>query len=513
MSSLSRLALPLLRRRDRRPETSADMRAAQDRIRARLVADLAHLPVGHATGLDRLPRDARLRDAFRTLPVTSYEDYLPLLERVARHEPDVMFAGRATALAVTSGTTSGGQAGERFIPQSRELLDHHGRGGAAAFVRLVDWVGRDVLDGRLLLMGGSTDIRPNAHGVPAGDLSGIIVSLVPRLLWSLYEPGRDIALMSDWEAKLAAMVARTADRDLRLASGIGSWLLALFAAVCARRGVARVREAWPRLKSVIHGGHAIEPLIGQFQHHLPSDTWMQEVYPASEAFIAVGQKPWRLGDGRTSPLELLCDHGIVIELLPDDDPRPEAAVGPEGAEAGRVYRVLLTTPGGLVRYQPGDLLRGEGPGLVRFAGRSKTRISVFGEHVEGDLIAAALAAACAASGARIRHSHVAPVFPAPGQQRGAHQWYLEPEPGTSIAVDAFATALDRHLRAHSADYDAHRAVQLEAPVLTVVPEGTFERWLAAKGKLGGQHKVPQAWADRTIAEQVEAAARTPDRPL
>lgn len=506
MSLLPRLALPILRLRDPRPATPAAMRAAQDRIRARLVADLAHLPVGHATGLDRLPRDGRQRDAFRALPVTTYQDYLPLLERVGRGEPDVMFAGRAAALAITSGTTSSGQAGERFIPQSRALLDHHGRGGAAAFVRLVDWVGSDVLDGRLLLMGGSTDLKPNAHGVLAGDLSGIIVSLVPRLLWSLYEPGRDIALMSDWERKLAAMVERTATADLRMASGIGSWLLTLFAAACAKRGVARAREVWPGLRTVIHGGHAMEPLIGQFQHHLPGDTWMQEVYPASEGFIAVGQKPWRLGDGRTAPLELLCDHGLLIELLPDDDPRPEAAVGPEAVEAGRIYRVLLTTPGGLVRYQPGDLLRGEGPGLVRFAGRSKTRISVFGEHVEGDLIAAALGAACAATAARIRHCHVAPVFPPAGQQRGSHQWYVESEPGAACDAAAFAEALDRHLRANSADYDAHRAVQLTAPLVTLVPAGTFERWLAAKGKLGGQHKVPQAWADRTIADQLDLAA-------
>lgn len=506
MTALARLAIPLLRLRDRRTPTPASMRAAQDRIRARLVSDLARLPVGHGRGLDRLPLDGRLRDAFREqIPLATYEDYLPLLDRVARGEPDVLFPGRARALAITSGTTSSGQAGERFIPQSAGLLAHHQAGGAAAFVRLADWVGGGLLDGKLLLMGGSTDLKPNAHGVPAGDLSGIIVSLIPRLLWSLYEPGREVALMGDWERKLAAMTARVSRADLRLASGIGSWLLTLFAAACAERGVARAAQVWPDLRAVIHGGHAMEPLIAQFQHHLPADTWMQEVYPASEAFIAVGRQPWRLGDGRTSPLELLCDHGVLLEFCPDDDPRPAACVGPEALEPGRIYRVTVTTPGGLVRWQMGDLVRAEGPGLIRFAGRSKTRISVFGEHVEGDLLAAALAAASTATGAHIRHSHVAPVLPAPGESRGSHQWYVQPEPGSSIDVAVFAAALDAHLRAHSADYDAHRVVQLTAPIVTILPDGAIERWLAAKGKLGGQHKVPQAWQDRTVAEQIEAA--------
>lgn len=493
--------------RDRRVATPGGMAAAQDRIRARLVGELARLPVGHARGLDRLPSDGRQRQAFREeVPICTYEDLLPLLERVARGEPDVLFAGKAEALAITSGTTSGGQAGERFIPQSAALLAHHQAGGAAAFVRLADWVGGGMLDGRLLLMGGSTDLKPNAHGVQAGDLSGIIVSRIPRLLWPLYEPGREIALISDWERKLAAMSTKVARADLRLASGIGSWMLMLFAAVCRERGMERARQVWPGLRAVIHGGHAMEPLVPQFQHHLSPDTWMQEVYPASEAFIAVGRQPWRLGDGKPGSLELLCDHGVLLEFCPDDDPRPAACVGPEAVEAGRIYRVTVTTPGGLVRWQMGDLVRGEGPGLVRFAGRMRTRISVFGEHVEGDLLAAALSAACQATGARIRHSHVAPVLPATDQPRGSHQWYVQPETGTAVDAARLSEELDRHLRTHSADYDAHRVVQLTAPVVTVLPDGAIERWLAAKGKLGGQHKVPQAWGDRTIAEQIEAAS-------
>ncbi|MCX8040355.1 MAG: GH3 auxin-responsive promoter family protein [Planctomycetota bacterium] len=505
---LARLALPWLRGYDRPTPTPAAMRAAQDRIRARLVAELAPLPVGRARGLDRLPLDERLPEAFRReVPLATYADYLPLLERAARGEADVLFPGKPVALAITSGTTSAGQAGERFIPQSPALLEHHRAGAAVAFTRLVDWVGADrLLTGRLLLMGGSTDLKRNAFGVPYGDLSGIVVSLIPRLLWSLYEPGREIALMSDWEAKLAAMSRRVARADLRLASGIGSWMLALFAAVCRERGVERVRDAWPRLAAVVHGGHAMEPLIPQFQHHLPSDIWMQEVYPASEAFIAVGCKPWRLGDGRPAALELLCDHGVLLEFCPDSDPRPEACVGPEALEPGGVYRVILTTPGGLIRWQIGDLVRAEAPGLVRFAGRIKTRLSLFGEHVEGDLLAQALAVACAATGARIRHSHVAPVLPSASEGRGAHEWLVQPEPDAPpFDVAAFAEAIDRHLRAHSADYDAHRVAQLAAPRITVLPDGAIERWLASKGKLGGQHKVPQAWEDRTIAEQILAA--------
>lgn len=501
---IARAGMPLLRLLDRQPRTTATLAAAQERIRRHLLRTLAPLPVGRQFALARLP----IRDpaAWRhAVPITCYGDYEPLIARVAAGEGDVLFPGRPVALAQTSGTTRPAAAGERYVPQGRALLAHHQRGGAAALVRLLAAAGDGVLGGRLLMLGGSTALEANAHGIPIGDLSGIVVSRIPAYLRGLYEPGAAIALERDWERKLARLVERLQGADVRLVSGIGAWMLVLFDRLCAVTGVARASEAWPRLSACIHGGHAVDGVLPQLRHHLRDDTWMQEVYPASEAFIAVGSRPWRLGEGVAPPLAVLGDHGVLFEFLPDDDPRPEAAVGPGALEVGRIYRLLVTTPGGLVRYAVGDLVRGEGPGLLRVAGRMATRISVFGEHVEGIALTEALAAACAASGAVVDHWHVAPSLPRSGDPRGGHEWWLEYRVPPRDA-GCFAEALDRHLRTASIDYAAHRGVQLREPALRPVPRGTFARWLAAHGKLGGQHKVPVAWSDRTIAEALARAS-------
>ncbi len=477
------------------------MAEAQARLRRRIVRSLAHCAVGRQLGLAAVAGSSELDAAFRQLPITEYADYADLIARAGNGEHDILFPGRAQALAQTSGTTRDANSGERFIPQSARLLRHHRRGGAAALARALGAAGPQSIAGRLLMVGGSTSMDTR-RAVPMGDLSGIAAARLPAWIRHKYEPGPLVSAIPDWEHRLEAMAARTAHKRITLVAGIPSWMLVVFERVARARGVARIHEAWPELRLLVHGGHAIEPFVEPLRHHLSDDTWMMEVYPASEAFIAIGSRPWRLGEGGPPPMELLSDHGVVLEFCPEGA-GPEAAVGPDQLETGGIYRVLLTTPGGLVRYQLGDLVQGIAPGQVRFAGRIKARISVFGEHVEGFELARALGAASAELHAEVAQYHVAPVMPTASEPRGAHEWLVEftREP---TDLKAFADAIDRHLSASVLDYAAHRRGdgQLLAPRVRPVRPGGFAAYLAARGKCDAQRKVPQAWPDRTIADAI-----------
>jgi len=514
IATLARLALPAWIRATRPPQGATAIATAQDRILHRLLRQLAPLAIGQQLGLPRLRAASTPADAFRHLPISEYADYEPLIARCATGERGVLCRGAALALAQTSGTTRSSASGERFIPQGSRLLRHHRQGGAAALARALEAAGADTLAGRLLMVGGSTALD-HRHAVPMGDLSGIAAARLPGWISGRYEPGREISAISSWEERLEAMATRCAQRDVTLAAGIPSWMLVVFERIARARGVARCEEAWPHLRLVVHGGHAIEPCIPALRAHLGDETWMMEVYPASEAFIAIGARPWRLGDAQTPPLELLTDHGVYLEFAPVGG-APEDCVTAAEIERGGVYRVLVTTPGGLVRYQVGDLVRAEGPGIIRFSGRIKTRISVFGEHVEGIELTRALAAACQATGAEVAHYHVAPCLPSAQEPRGAHEWLVEfthhqrsgpgDAPEAAFARD-FTAAIDRHLIDHVLDYAAHRRGdgQLLPPRLTRVPAGAFARVLARQGRCDAQRKVPQAWPDRSFADSLTTA--------
>ena len=69
------------------------------------------------------------------------------------------------------------------------------------------------------------------------------------------------------------------------------------------------------------------------------------------------------------------------------------------------------------------------------------------------------------------------------------------------------------LKELNSDYRAKRYsdITLRRPVVTVVPEGLFYRWMEMRGKMGGQNKVPRLENSRLYADALlelrEKAAR------
>ncbi len=103
----------------------------------------------------------------------------------------------------------------------------------------------------------------------------------------------------------------------------------------------------------------------------------------------------------------------------------------------------------------------------------------------------ALAMTCQATGSSIDNYTVGPIYLTTAM-KGGHEWIVEfnkkPED-----INAFGQLLDNNLRTLNSDYDAKRSYDLALmPLkLTIVPVGTFHRWLQSRNKLGGQNKVPR----------------------
>ena len=152
----------------------------------------------------------------------------------------------------------------------------------------------------------------------------------------------------------------------------------------------------------------------------------------------------------------------------------------------------------------GDTVRFTSTDPYKFVitGRTKFFINAFGEELIVDNAERGLAVACAKTGAEVLEYTAAPVF-MDNEGRCHHQWLIEFS-RSPRDIDDFARILDNALQGINSDYEAKRYkdITLQRLELIEARKGLFNDWLASKGKLGGQHKVPRLSNSRQYIEEM-----------
>ena len=497
MLNLTPLVRPVFSRRAASAALWADpegMERTQRAVLARLLRRASGTVYGCRHAFGRLDSYEAYASA---VPVVSYEDLRPEVMRMVGGERDVLWPGICHRYAQSSGT-SGGKS--KYIPITDDSLrDNHYAGGAAAVAHYLALYPRSRLfGGKSFILGGSfaNELTGLERGVRVGDLSATLIDAINPAVNLLRVPSKKIALMSDWSEKLPLLIERSLRSDITNISGVPSWFMTVLRGVMERAGTDRIHDVWPHLEVFFHGGISFEPYRSQYATFCGPEMRYIENYNASEGFFAV--QDTREG-GR---MRLLPDIGVFYEFAPADG---GAVVPAWKVEEGSVYSLLISAPNGLWRYAIGDTVRIEGvePLRISIAGRTQSFINAFGEELMVWNAEAAMAEACARTGASVANYTAAPVYASCGT-KGHHQWLVEWSHRPACGPEAFADVLDAALQRVNSDYEAKRSggIFLGRLELTEVPAGTFDRWLASTGKLGGQRKIPRLANDRRIADTI-----------
>ena len=440
------------------------------------------------------------------VPLRRYEDFwadywsdaFPVLE-------DCTWPGKIRYFAQTSGTTSGET---KHIPVSDEIL----RANSHAIQDLLSHhlVARPlsrVTQGKGLLLGGSTDLKELAPDVHCGDLSGIEANEVPGWATSYVFPARELAHLVDWDEKIDRIARLSMREDIRAISGTPNWLLMFFEKLMELRPELgqRLIEFYPNLELIIHGGVDFKPYAERFSELLKdSHAELREVYPSSEAFIALADR------GPDQGLRLIVDDGVFFEFVPVDElqkPCPTRHwLGTLERDVN--YAVVLSTCAGLWSYVLGDTVKfiELDPPRLLVTGRTTYWLSAFGEHIIDAEIEEAIAFAAGSIDHCITDFCVAPIFPTSAGETGKHCYVVEFANGPLGATESelFARYLDDKLQALNADYREHRLrdYSLQLPVIRSVARGALAAWMKRRGMLGGQHKVPRIINDPELFDNL-----------
>lgn len=502
MIDFTPLARVALGRKARRTlSAAADSRSTQLGVLDVLVKKGAKTVYGREHGLDGLGGVSDLYAAFaEAVPVADYEVFRPYAMRMVDGEPDVLWPGRVTRFAQSSGT-SGGKS--KFVPVTDESLRRNHYAGAAASVALYlhNYPDSRMFSGKGFILGGSfANELTLPAGVRVGDLSANLIDGVSPLVNLFRVPRKEVALMEDWNEKLPALVEASMRENITNISGVPSWFLTVLKGVVAKAGAQNIHDVWPHLEVFFHGGIAFGPYREEYAKICGPDMRYWETYNASEGFFACQSEP---GD---KAMLLLQDAGVFYEFIPLDQidmPHPKAVPAWE-VKQGKTYALCITSCNGLWRYAIGDTVRVESvnPLKITIAGRTQHFINAFGEELMVCNADAAIEKACRQMGCSISNYTVAPVY-AEGDHRGRHQWLIEwLVPPTD--TEAFADLLDSLLQQENSDYQAKRqgGIFLDRLELISAAPSLFDRWLALSGKLGGQRKIPRLSNSRTVMDQL-----------
>lgn len=499
MLNLSPILRPYFTRRARQVEaTYNDIETLQRRQLAWLLARGAKTLYGERHGFQAI---SSYEDYAAKVPAAPYPALRQLIMRMVNGEKSILWPGRCTNFAQSSGTADGKS---KYIPVTADSLRlNHYRGGSdVVSFYLNAYPGSRLFSGKAFILGGSfANELSLPPGVCVGDLSANLIQNINPAANLVRIPKKQVALMADWTKKLPALIDASLHQDVTNISGVPSWFLTVLKGVIARAGASTIHEVWPNLEVFFHGGIAFGPYREQYRHITdPAKMRYLETYNASEGFFAVQNDP------ADPTMLLLLDAGVFYEFLPldqADEEYPEA-IPAWKVEADKVYALLITAPNGLWRFPIGDTVRihSVNPLKITIAGRTKHFINAFGEEVMVYNTDRAITRASEATGAQPLNYTAAPVF-AGDHTRGRHQWVIEFATSPSD-LQRFSRELDLALQAENSDYQAKRTGNLFLDPIEVIPApaGTFDRWLATTGKLGGQRKVPRLSNSRTLIDSL-----------
>jgi hypothetical protein len=469
----------------------------QERVLARLVKAAA----GTEWGKRYDYKTIKTYDDYRNrVPVQTYEEIKGYVERMRRGEQNLLWSSEIKWFAKSSGTTNDKS---KFLPVSNEALRNiHYKGGTdAVALYLSQNPDSRFFSGKGLILGGSHSPNLNMKNSLVGDLSAILMENINPLVNFIRVPQKSIALMDEWESKIEALADNTINKDVTNLSGVPSWMLVLIKRILAKTGKSSLEEVWPNLEVFFHGGVAFTPYREQYKQviHSPRMHYM-ETYNASEGYFGTQS------DLTDPAMLLMIDYDVFYEFIPMDELGSEnpRACCLEEVEIGRNYAVVISTSCGLWRYMIGDTVRFTQKNPYKFVitGRTKHFINAFGEELIVDNAEKGLAKACRETGAQITDYTAAPVF-MDEHAKCRHQWLIEfatmPD-----SVEHFARVLDDTLKTVNSDYEAKRwkDIALQPLEVVVARQGLFHDWLAEKGKLGGQHKIPRLSNTREYIEQM-----------
>ncbi len=542
--------LPLYRRKLVRFEQATKRaRQEQQEIRTRILKYGAETAIGRDFGIGKIQN---LQDFRGQLPIAEFDHFAPYIARVAAGETTALFPqGEKILTFVQTSATTGNP---KILPVGKTWFNHYSNDwdvwGVKAYCDHGDMMGMPILQ-----MSGVWKLGTTPGGFNIATISAMIERYQSPAIKVTYAVPDEVKRIPQVEARGYCMLRSTATTSLGLISTItpssilqiGEWTAKFgpqlvrdlsqgtldptleLPADVRQQLAARVRRPQPEL------ARRLERAISENGVLRPKDIWtpvMISCWLGGTVGYSARRIPEQFGDVPLRDQGLLSSEGRHTIPLGDGIPYgplavssnyyefipAEEAVSPTATvleahelEQDKLYRIIMTTYGGLYRYDIGDFIKcvgymGEAP-LIEFIQKDGSYCDIEGEKLSAFTVCQAVERAQAKSGLAISCFTVTPQM-RPGERPRYAIIVETQETGNPTQAAEFLRTYDDDLRKHVYMYGVNRRNNiLDAACLVRIPTGGWRQFIAEKvgthGSGDSQYKHKPLVADPEFITKIK----------
>jgi hypothetical protein len=467
------------------------------------------------------------------VPIRTYEQLEPYISRVRHGERNVLTAEAVEMFGRTSGTTRE----PKFIPITPSFYEEFSKMQKIWQRKLLE-DHRRMARGKILSVMGAEIDGYTECGIPYGAMSGHSYRLQYPLTQSRYAVPYEVMCLKDFDAKyylalrlaleqnvttVAALNPSTilllmkklnlhmpdftrdiADGKIRAGLAVPSHVRQQIEetlqpnrkraleleAVAAKGTVIKATDVWKELAVVTTWqGGSLGFYIDQFSDYFPEIPLRDMGLIATEGYFSIPL--WS-----NTPNGLLGITGHFFEFLPlmPDGSRGNDAVGAEELEIGKDYFVLVTTSGGLYRYDISDIVSVVGffnrTPVIVFKQKGDNTVSITGEKLTETQVTGAMKRASDVLSSPIEGFVLALSLDDPP----SYNLLVESPERNERLLGDLLSRFEHYLRLHNIEYaDKRDSGRLGEPALCLVESGGFEQLRKQRVQQGapdGQYKLP-----------------------
>lgn len=455
------------------PEGKKEIEDAQRKVLEALSLRISRTDFGRSLGIQR----ALTPEEMSSHPLSSYRDYIPLIEAISKGEKNPLWDQEVLFFAESSG--SSGE--KKHIPITDDLLQNQLNGRRKVVANVIRIYGAKRILKTMPVSFGDAPVFKNHGHIKSAAISAILADSMP--FWSKWftRPSmstRKIPLFKDRIQSLYLEIRKNPPAYMVV---MPVWLCDFLNAL-SRDQVEEILQNKPVFNL---SGMSPKPYLQQLKKLSGGSLDYLESYPSSEGFFGWQDRKDQNG------ICLNLNDGIYYELLLEDGTTKPMFQVKEG-ECGEL---VVTLCNGFFRYAMGDLLRivSEEPLRVEIIGRKGEYLSVYGEYVLSSQTDEVMRQAALEFNLGFFDYLICPVPPESGN-KAAYCWAIETD--SEHLPEGLAVFLNQSLgNLNRIYFNLQADGVIGLPEIICLRPGHFLSYFKHLGKVGLQQKLPRLMQD------------------